>query len=507
MRRYGPFLLLLLAFGLRMIGLQTRPLWYDEAIAVFHASLSPSRLVYGTVTPVEGAGAANVHPLLYFLLLHGWMGLAGRSPLAVRFLSVGLGVVTVALLWRLAARCFDRRVGLAVGFLAAVNPFHVAYSQETRMYALLGLAAVAAAWGLLRALEEGPGGRSPPVRWGWWAFYAVAAALTLYAHNLGAFVLLALNLLVVTRRRWWRSLPALALADLAALALFGPWLVGVLPGQLGFVGRGYWLEPPGADELVRALMLPVFTFYEPAPLWLMGLEMFVGLLLLTLLVLQAWRTRARAGWFLLLCWSPLLGMSFLSLLWKPVYLERALVPSALFYLVALGWLVVRGRLPRPLRLGLVVLVVAVTAWSLLTHYTYVGFPRPPFPEAAAYLRSRVEPADAVVHTNKLTYLPMHYYDPGLPGEFLADPPGSPQDTLSRPTQEALGIFATATITEAVGGAERVWLVYFTREVAEARAVGGEPPTLSWMEGRFALVERERFADLVVALYRREDLQR
>jgi hypothetical protein len=56
----------------------------------------------------------------------------------------------------------------------------------------------------------------------------------------------------------------------------------------------------------------------------------------------------------------------------------------------------------------------------------------------------------VVHTNKLTYLPMRYYAPDLPGVFLADPPGSPQDTLARPTQEALGFFATPTITEAVG---------------------------------------------------------
>jgi len=31
------------------------------------------------------------------------MGVVGQSPLAVRFLSVGLGMVTVALLWRLTA--------------------------------------------------------------------------------------------------------------------------------------------------------------------------------------------------------------------------------------------------------------------------------------------------------------------------------------------------------------------------------------------------------------------
>ena len=159
-RKALPWLaILLLSFALRLIHLEGRDLWYDEAFAVLYASMSPERMIYGTVGPVQGAGAADVHPLLYYSLLHGWMGLAGRSPLAVRFLSVALGMVTVALLVRVAAWYFDRRTGLVVGLLAATNPFHVAYSQEARMYALLGLAAVAAAWGLLRALEEAGGRR------------------------------------------------------------------------------------------------------------------------------------------------------------------------------------------------------------------------------------------------------------------------------------------------------------------------------------------------------------
>jgi hypothetical protein len=191
--------------------------------------------------------------------------------------------------------------------------------------------------------------------------------------------------------------------------------------------------------------------------------------------------------------------------WRPLYLERALLPSALFYLVAVGWLLAQRGLPRPLRLGLAAMLAVATAGSLGVHYTYAGFPRPPFREAAAYLRDHVGPTDVVVHTNKLTYFPMHARDPDVPGIFLADPPGSPQDTLALPTQEALGMFATPTIAEGVGAAERVWLVYFSRELEEIRALEGEHPTLAWLEGGFVQVGQERFSDLIVALYRREDL--
>ncbi len=484
-------LILLLAFGLRMVRIAGRALWYDEAFAILYASLDHEGMIYGTVTPVEGAGAADVHPLLYYFSLHAWMGVVGRSPFAARFFSVILGMITVALLWRLAAWCFDRRVGLVAGLLAAVSPFHVAYSQEARMYALLGLAAVIAAWGLLRALDEG--------KLRWWALYAVGAALTLYAHNLGAFVVLALNLLALARRRWRRRVPALILADAVALVLFAPWLIGVLPGQLGFIGRAYWLDAPGANEAVRVLMLPVLTFYETPAFWLLWIGLFVSLVLLALLILQTWHLRSRAGWFLLLCWAPIVAL-FAVAQWRPVYLERALLPSALFYLAALGWLLARGGLPRLLNAGLAALLIVTVIGSLAGHYTYARFPRPPFQEAIAYLQERVEPDDAIVHTNKLTFFPMHVYAPDLTGEFLADRPVSPEDTLALPTQEALGLFATPTMTGAVGTAEQVWLVYFAEEMEQA---GAEHPALAWLEGRFVEVDRERFSDLVVALYRRE----
>ena len=489
----------LTALTLRLINLDGRPLWYDEAFAVLYASLSPARMLYGTVTPVAGAGAADVHPLLYYFLLHGWMELVGRSPLAVRFLSVGLGMITVALLWRLAARCFDRRTGLMVGLLAAVNPFHVAYSQEARMYALLALAAVAAAWSLLRALENEGESRKQGTRengqedrrrlvihnllsghWYWWALYAGAAALTLYAHNLGAFVLLALHLLAVVRRQWWHRLPALALADLIALALFGPWLVGVLPGQVGFVGRGYWLAPPGAEEIVRAVMVPVLTFNEPAPVWLLILGLFTSTLLLALLGLRAWRARSRAGWFLLLCWVPILSLMLVSR-WRPVYLERALLPSALFYLCAVGWLLVQGGLPRLLRLGLTALLVMTTAGSLGVHYTYARFPRPPFDRMNAVLRSRMTPGEVIVHDNKLTFFPAHYYDPLLPQTFCPDRPGMGSDTLALPTQEALGLFASPISRTVAGGVTGVWYVAFDRTWEEYRALGyDDAPNRAWL---------------------------
>ncbi|NLE44961.1 MAG: hypothetical protein GX620_09595 [Chloroflexi bacterium] len=487
----------LFAFGLRTVGLAGRALWYDEAFAMLYAALSYPRMLYGTVSPVEGAGAADVHPLAYYVLLHNWMQAVGRTPFAVRYLSVCLGVVTVALVWHMAHRLFDRRSGLAAGLLVATNPFHVAYSREARMYALLGLAVVAATYGMLRAFDSSRSGKRA---WPWWGVYVASASLTLYAHNLGALFLLVLNVQCVLRPDWRKRTVLLIIANAIVFTLSAPWMIGVLPGQLGFVRRGYWVARPGGAELLRSLMLLTLTYYEPAPLWVLGLGLFAGLLSLVLLALRLLRRRSPVARFTMLVWAPVLLLFSVAQRW-PVYLERALLPAALFYCIVAGWLVAGAGLPRVMRWTLVLPLAVGAVGSLWTHYTYAAFPRPPFPRAAAYLESRLEPGDVVVHTNKLTYFPMAVYAPHLPAVFLADEPGSPQDTLARPTQVALGLYARPDMASCVVDEGRVWLVYFDREVDQR---GAAHPGLVWLTRDFAPIEEMVFNDLQVVLLQRQD---
>jgi hypothetical protein len=381
------------------------------------------------------------------------------------------------------------------------------------MYSLLALGVVSATWGFLGAMRTTQrehrfilGGNRSKIREirhiGFptdWAVFIVGSVITLYAHNLGAFYLLALHSLLFLKGQWRSALPRVALADLIVLTLFAPWLLRVLPGQVSFVRRGYWLSSPGADELVRAFMLPVLTYYEPAPAWLVALGLFVSLLIFSLVLLHVWRSQSPVGRFLLLAWEPIALLLAVSL-WRPLYLERALLPSALFYLVAIGWLLSHVATPRAIRLGLSVMLLLCNAASIHRHYEYERFPRPPFREAVGYLEARVQPGDAVVHTSKLTYFPMMAYDPEMPGMFLADAPGSPQDTLAYPTQRALDIYPTSSITAAVEGANRAWIVYFARELQEAREAEGAHSAVEWMDNHFEATGREQFSDLVVALY-------
>jgi len=198
--------------------------------------------------------------------------------------------------------------------------------------------------------------------------------------------------------------------------------------------------------------------------------------------------------------TPIL-LTFLVSQIRPVYIVRALLPSALMYYTLVVGVLLVGSAPKPVKWGLLLPSVVIVAASLVNHYSYAQFPRPPFDEVAAYLRARYQPADVIVHSNKLTFLPTHYYDRSLPQAFIADKPGSPADTLAYPTQQALGLFATPDIATATQGHERVWFVIFRRALDEYHAAGySDHPHRAWLEQHYTLVSVTSFNDLDVYEY-------
>ena len=492
-----------LAAALRLINLGGRPIWYDEAFAVLYAEKPLSTMLYGTLTQFQGA-AADVHPLFFYSVLHAWMRLVGQSPAAVRALSVLLGTATVIMVYLLTRRLFGWRSGLAAATIVAIAPFPIYYAQEARMYALLGFAAITTTYFFVRAWAGG--------KWGNWIAFGVFGAITLYAHNLGFAFIVAMDLWVLwawfrPRGARWRNLRPFLLSHMLMVGLFAPWLI-VVPSQIGKIQQAYWVQQPGIGQLIQTLLVFHFAYdNQSLPGWLLPPALFFTLLIAALMVFHLARrpglADARPGsgearWvslFLLLTVVPILLIFLVSQV-RPVYIVRALLPSALTYYVLVATTLVVGEVPRPIKWALLVPAVAIVTASLWNHYTYAQFPRSPFDQAATFLRSHRQAGDAIVHSNKLTFLPTHYYDRSLPQAFIADEPGSPSDTLAYPTQEALGLFATPDLETATRGHDRVWFVIFRRAVDEYRE-GGQPdhPHRMWLERHYNLISVTSFNDL------------
>jgi mannosyltransferase len=493
-KTWALILILSLAFALRLFHLAEKEMWYDEAFAVLYAEKEPGSIIYGTVTPVEGA-AADIHPLLYYFFLHGWMGL-GQSPFVVRFPSVFFGLLSLCLVFRIARGLFDGQVGLVAAALAAMSPFHIWYSQEARMYSLLCLLSLLSIYLFIKACKGG--------KWLHWIGFGLCTGVSLYAHNLAFLVPVSLDLLILLRRRW-NLIGRLLVAHCLSVVMFLPWLL-LVPGQFAKVQQAYWVPKPGLTELVRTLL--VFTFNLPVPDGLLALALFFSLLLLALTAYRALRassaSKDRSAWgidlSLGLSFIPMLTMFAISQI-KAVYIERALLSSALLYYITVARGMLPSRLPRLVILSLVPVPLLLLT-SLWYQYNYAGFPRSPFRQANAYLRDHYETGDVILHDNKLSFFPSHYYDRTLVQEYVGDIPGSPTDTLALPTQEVLGLLAQTDVKQAVGDSQRVWFVVFQRALDEAAELGTQNPSEAWLDAHYRLTDTTTYRDLKICLYER-----
>ncbi len=467
-----------------------RQLEYDEVVSLLFARMDLGTMVQAT--------AADTMPPLYYALLHFWQ-LPGESLFHARLLSVILGVLTIPLLYLLGKRLLDEGTALAGAALLALSPFHVFYSHYARMYALLTLLSVLAVLALIGWLRGGS--RKGLV------IAVLSTIAALYVHNLAALLVLTLNLLfLLTRNRWPeqgapRPLRDLMIVDVVLALAWLPWL-SVLPGQLDKIAAAFWIQHPGAAEVARSAI--VYHFHLPLPdLWL-PVAAFLALLLVAITAAEVRRVwleepPRRAGLLALitLALAPP-GFMFLLSQAQPVYVERGILLSALAYYLLLA-LALR-RLPlRPLAWGLTVVFGLALGAAHVYQVSYEAFPRSPFAQAAAYLGGVVQPGDLVLHDNKLSYFPTYYLAPELPQAFLADPPGSPNDTLAPGTQQALGLYPVA-LPDGVEGRSRVWLVAFDQALQEGRAAGQPLASKAWLDDRYTRTDQAQVGDLRLYLY-------
>ncbi len=255
--------ILLLGFALRVYRLGVDSLWYDETVSALLARKSLAEMWAHTVR--------DIHPPLYYALLHFWRLLAGGSEYSLAFLSVWFSVGGVAMVGYLGRRLFGARVGLLAALLMAVNPFSIWYAQEVRMYALGVFLTLLLLKFVLDFLEDsrdgddgprttGGGGQSSIVHrlqrcdFHSLAGYAITAALLLWTLYYTAFTLIALNLFVIpwlwfkARRKLWPWLGA----QVAAIILYLPWLPHALQQAL-HPPVPPWRQPIGLGALLLTI--------------------------------------------------------------------------------------------------------------------------------------------------------------------------------------------------------------------------------------------------------------
>jgi uncharacterized membrane protein len=173
----------------------------------------------------------DVHPPLYYLLLHVWMQVTGSSEAAMRSLSLLFFLATLWVAWRFMVDLLGvpgRRAWLYL-LVFALNPMLSYYAVEVRMYSLLAFLAMSSFYAHLTNRA---------------GLYIVTTTAGLYTHYFMVLVIgcqvLAATLtdprMAELRRRLW------VLA--APLALFAPWILFHL-SYSDDVGSDFWQQATG----------------------------------------------------------------------------------------------------------------------------------------------------------------------------------------------------------------------------------------------------------------------
>lgn len=411
-RRFLLLAALIVALGtaLRLSAFTARSLWFDEAFSWRLIAFFPSAEFFTRA-------AADVHPILYYVLLWFWMlPITSRNPetvlFALRLFSVAGACVTIAAMIAAGRVLFrSRAVGLTAGLFTALNAFQLQYAWEARMYTL-GTALVPLA---MVTLHRTLTARTHRKAWQSGTALGLSLGALLQVHYYTLFTWLSLGavkLFVLVRRLWnntrqtLRS-PAAQAAEAGfwgSAVLFLPWLP-VFLAQAQRVEGAYWI-PRLAAWSIPATIARLFWggVIDISNSWAVTASVAAALLV----IIALWRGRTLGDLLAAAGFVGPLALSTLVSLRTSVYLDRY------FLFASLGLLLLAARaisfLPRDLRRGAVIIASVLSIVSLTRFMTSLDFPHQRGARAAAaFVAARAISGETVLVSSPFAYFPMSFH--------------------------------------------------------------------------------------------------
>jgi 4-amino-4-deoxy-L-arabinose transferase-like glycosyltransferase len=239
------------ACALRFIGLEHQSLWNDEMFSL-DVALSPLGEIQQKLVSFYH------HPPLFFYLAHAALKLFGMSAWALRSTSALAGGLTAGLVFLASSTPGRVRGGLVAGLLCALAPFHLAYSQEGRPYALAAFLCLASFYSLYLLVPE--------KKRLWMSLYVLSAVALLYTHHWGVFALGAQAILFFfwgktpwqEKKRFGIILGIISLLYLPEFFALRSQMAATHPSDW------FWVEGPGLAQLGRLAAAYSGTYFQLA---------------------------------------------------------------------------------------------------------------------------------------------------------------------------------------------------------------------------------------------------
>lgn len=244
-----PLLFIAAGAALRFFRLGEQSLWNDEMFSFDVAGTDLSSIQTKLITSYH-------HPPLYFYVLHASLALFGQNAWALRFPSAVFGSLTVGLVYLTGTRLFDKWSGILSAAVCLVAPFHLAYSQEGRPYALAAFLCLLSFYFLMLSIRERG--------LAWFVGHFLTSLALLYTHHWGIFVLAAQAGFILlfadqgVQKQFVILFAALALLYLPEALVLRAQAASIPPSGW------FWVEHPGPAEIYHLSQAFTGTYFKMA---------------------------------------------------------------------------------------------------------------------------------------------------------------------------------------------------------------------------------------------------
>ncbi|MDR2063800.1 MAG: glycosyltransferase family 39 protein [Candidatus Nomurabacteria bacterium] len=331
--------------------------WFDESFSAFMIQQDWGEIWHYT--------ALDINAPLYYFVLKVWSLIVGNSDIALRLLSVLLGVGVLFSGFALARRLFGAKIGYLTLLFLTLSPILLRYATEMRCYTLLIFLLILATHVFVLANQK-------PSR-KLWLLYGFLIAAAMWTHYYAALPILAhwVWRAIMLRKKFFTR--GLVESLIFAAILFLPWLP-VMLRQLSIVqANGSWIPSFGSDTIGNFLgeTMAYTTHSRTGGVLTLGLTLALILLISLLVQTRQNLTKKLQPNFLLLLLIVLLPPITLAILsmppLRPTFINRYVIFSMVMFsfLVALA---VGAKLKSPkakvTQAALLISMLALSGWGV-----------------------------------------------------------------------------------------------------------------------------------------------
>ena len=219
----------LIIFGILFISLGAfhSNLWFDEAYSVGMARQ--------TFADIWTIGGNDVHPVLYYWILHIAYLITGGSIMAYRLVSVIPIAIIIILGYTHIRKDFGEKQGFIFSFLAVFLPVMATYAIEIRMYSWAMLTVTLLAIYAYRLAKEDNTKN--------WIIFGISSIASIFLHYYGLMAAGLINVVLlihlIRNKRKKGLIYIISFGVVQALAYL-PWMM-YLATQMSHVSNGFWI--------------------------------------------------------------------------------------------------------------------------------------------------------------------------------------------------------------------------------------------------------------------------